>query len=208
MAEVSITVKLARREDAMALRSMVHEAFQDEDLGWEVYKRWWDKNDKCVIVALDHEGRPLGCIDYFPLSFKGDAKLVTGGAEADIDPETDFLGPEGMKTADLIYMSGIVVVQRGTEAGKNVTAALFAGMMRHMHEFYGDRRVIALGIAYSPEGGKLLRRMGGDVLVPGGGRRDGHDLYRASLTPEVQRSLAGIAERRLRSNHVAVSFSV
>ncbi|MDG6918336.1 MAG: hypothetical protein JRN62_02750 [Nitrososphaerota archaeon] len=204
-----ITVRLAKTEaEAEALAPMVRDAFKDEDLGIDAYKRWYLRNGKCLIVAYDDRKAPLGYIDYFPLTGTGDARLVTGGSEGDIVPETDFTTPGSMKTANVAYLAGIVVASHGSEAGKDVTAALMAGMAAHLKKYYGDRRVTLLGIAYSAEGGRIMRRMDGNVMVPGSQRKDGHDLYRVDLVPELRQYVFETAVRRLARDRVDVWMEI
>lgn len=204
-----ITVRLARSlADAEALAPMVADAFKEEDLGIDVYRRWYKKNEKCLIIAYDDSGVPLGYVDYFPLTIKGDAALVMGGSESDLDPDNDFYGPESMDHALVAYLAGIVVVSRGTRMGKDVTAALMVGMMSHMKKYYGSKRMILLGIAYSVGGAKLLSRMGGRVMAAGNDRKDNHDLYRINLTPEAQSEIMETACKRLVNDGLDVIVAV
>lgn len=159
-------------------------------------ERWWQQNPFVEAVLRSESGDYLGYFDILPLTKEGAGLIESGSVEErQIKPE-HILEPREMKNADTIYLAGIAVKDAGTELGKCRTAKLFCGLVSYTRFYYGDspRRILAL--AATANGERLLKGIGARIVCVHQARKDCHDLYEISLTPDLLSKVESRARQR------------
>lgn len=151
------------------------------------YDSWWLKNHNILACLLNTDHKLVGYFDVLPLRSNFMDAFIRGDVtELDIRHE-DILPPGQARKCKRLYIAGIAVRDSQTFAGKRYAAHLIWALARYLDHFYdvpSERQVYALG---ATDGGRrLVEHLGFRLIQDGSGRRDGQQLYVASLSePEI-----------------------
>ena len=174
-----MNISLATCNEIAALVELDRRHFHPVDLvDEEVLRSWQCKNDAIfTVIRSDHQ--VLGYYSLLPLELETLGRIIDGSLrEKDIRPK-DILSKSQAKYCEALYFFSVATRHRYSRA----TLLLFQHLQRHLEMLVSRGRLnIVYAIAATPEGERLLKKLGFQKIKDSSERPDRRPLYSRNLS--------------------------
>lgn len=157
-----------------------------------VVEQWRLKNSTAFVQIVNAENQLCACFGIVGLADSAFEEFIRGRIMDTEFDSRDILNTETTRTADRLYISGVVVREPEIMRGQRRALVMFWCMLSYYKREFGVRKQRAIyALAVSDAGENILKVTGFQIASRAQERRDKKNLYKLVMTRHKWNDLAG-----------------
>ena len=149
----------------------------------DIVEQWRLKNPKGFVSITNSAGELCACFGLLALSSSFIDVFYRGQCTDTTLKAADILNPDEAKRSTRLYLSGVVVRDKGTHMGHKRARVMLWAVLKFYRDCFGFRRERTLfGLAVTPQSERLLKTLEFNLASKRADRLDGYNLYELKIT--------------------------